>query len=103
MGRARMPDLQKRPVRVRRRAEPALARPRPGARSARRDRWPRHWTADRLLEQETPTMWFLSRIHPRKAGRKLARGSRFLPRLESLEDRTVPSTLTVLNNLDSGA
>jgi hypothetical protein len=28
--------------------------------------------------------------------------SRFLPRLEFLEDRTVPSTLTVLNNLDSG-
>jgi hypothetical protein len=26
----------------------------------------------------------------------------FVPRLESLEDRTVPSTLTVLNNLDSG-
>jgi hypothetical protein len=27
----------------------------------------------------------------------------FVPRLESLEDRTVPSTLTVLNNLDKGA
>jgi hypothetical protein len=27
----------------------------------------------------------------------------FVPRLEILEDRTVPSTLTVLNNLDSGA
>ncbi len=26
----------------------------------------------------------------------------FVPRLERLEDRTVPSTLTVLNNLDSG-
>src|SRR5205807_2047036 len=26
----------------------------------------------------------------------------FRPRLESLEDRTVPSTLTVLNNLDRG-
>src|SRR5262249_52029282 len=45
----------------------------------------------------------LSRIHRRNAGRKLARVSRFLPRLESLEDRTVPSTLTVLNNHDSGA
>ena len=28
---------------------------------------------------------------------------RFRPRLEGLEDRTVPSTLTVTNNLDSGA
>ena len=27
----------------------------------------------------------------------------FVPRLECLEDRTVPSTLTVLNNLDKGA
>src|SRR5262245_19567906 len=27
----------------------------------------------------------------------------FVPRLESLEDRTVPSTLTVLNNIDKGA
>ena len=26
-----------------------------------------------------------------------------VPRLESLEDRTLPSTLTVLNSLDSGA
>jgi hypothetical protein len=27
----------------------------------------------------------------------------FLPRLEALEDRTVPSTLTVLNSFDKGA
>ena len=27
----------------------------------------------------------------------------FVPRLETLEDRSLPSTLTVLNNLDSGA
>ena len=42
-----------------------------------------------------------------------ARGSRtkrpmrqrrsFVPRLETLEDRSLPSTLTVMNNLDSGA
>src|SRR5262249_27024072 len=31
------------------------------------------------------------------------RGRSFLPRLEFLEDRSTPSTLTVLNNLDSGA
>src|SRR5439155_16021509 len=48
-------------------------------------------------------MWFISRIPQRKAGRKFARVSRFLPRLESLEDRTVPSTLTVMNNHDAGA
>src|SRR6516165_7103032 len=29
--------------------------------------------------------------------------NRLVPRLEILEDRTLPSTLTVLNNLDSGA
>jgi len=39
-------------------------------------------------------MWFLPRIRRWKAGRTLARVSRFMPRLESLEDRTVPSTLT---------
>ena len=48
-------------------------------------------------------MGFVSRIHRRKAGRTLERMSRFLPRLEALEDRTVPSTVTVLNNLDGGA
>jgi hypothetical protein len=31
------------------------------------------------------------------------RRHRFRPRLEGLEDRTVLSTLTVTNNLDSGA
>src|SRR5438270_876285 len=37
-------------------------------------------------------------------GRLVTRQSRrpFVPRLERLEDRTVPSTLTILNNLDSG-
>ena len=35
-----------RPVRIRRQAEPAPARPRPGARSARRQRWRFHSIAD---------------------------------------------------------
>jgi hypothetical protein len=48
-------------------------------------------------------MGFLSPLHRRQAGRKLARVTRFVPRLEGLEDRTVPSTLTVLNNHDGGA
>ena len=48
-------------------------------------------------------MWFLSRFHRRKPGRTLPRVGRFVPRLELLEDRTVLSTLTVLNTLDSGA
>src|SRR5262249_3641073 len=61
----------------------------------RRGGWPRHCTADHLVEQETPTMWFLSRLHRRKAGRTPARVSRFLPRLEILEDRAVPSNLTL--------
>src|SRR6478735_307667 len=77
--------------------------PRPGARSARRGRWPRSWTADCRLVKETRTMWFLSRAHRQSAGRALARVSRFRPRLEILEDRTALSTLTVLNNHDSGA
>jgi hypothetical protein len=48
-------------------------------------------------------MWFLSQIYRRKWGPNRARQGRFVPRFESLEERTVPSTLTVLNNLDSGA
>src|SRR5689334_4785568 len=48
-------------------------------------------------------MRFISRRHRRKAGRKLARVDRFVPRLEPLEVRDVPSTLTVRNNHDSGA
>src|SRR5947209_17826550 len=44
--------------------------------------------------------------HPlfRRGGRPLTHPLRrsYAPRLERLEDRTVPSTLTVLNNLDSG-
>src|SRR5438270_13490768 len=47
-------------------------------------------------------MWFTSRQH-RKPGRNPVNERRFVPRFEDLEDRTVPSTLTVLNNLDKGA
>jgi hypothetical protein len=41
----------------------------------------------------------------RQPGNRSDQGSRrsFVPRLEPLENRTVPSTLTVLNNADSGA
>src|SRR5205807_5654933 len=63
--------------------------------------------------KETPTMWFISLFRRPKQSRKRARVGRvaspayrrrsFVPRLESLEDRTVPSTLTVTNNLDKGA
>ena len=57
-------------------------------------------------------MWFSSWLSNRKqadagkGGRTHApprRRSTFRPRLEALEDRWVPSTLTVTNNLDSGA
>jgi hypothetical protein len=53
--------------------------------------------------KETAIMWFLSQNRRRKTGRNSAPQSRFVPRLEILEDRTVPSTLTVTNALDSGA
>src|SRR5215469_14002535 len=55
------------------------------------------------------TMWISQNRHERRL--RLPRGSRslasqryrFRPRLEGLEERTVLSTLTVSNNLDSGA
>src|SRR5262245_12206276 len=58
-------------------------------------------------------MWFSSWLRDRKRSysgqhsrtQRSAPGKRasFRPRLEALEDRWLPSTLTVLNNLDSGA
>src|SRR5262245_19040163 len=43
------------------------------------------------------------RVRPPKPLQKpAARRRPFLPRLEPLEDRSLPSTLTVVNNLDSG-
>src|SRR5262249_6432463 len=53
--------------------------------------------------QETRTMGLISGTHRRKPARNPAQLYRFLPRLEALEDRAVPSTLTVLNNHDDGA
>src|SRR5262245_44702289 len=57
-------------------------------------------------------MWFSSWVHNRKRShsgqpsrtQRSSPGKRatFRPRLEALEDRWLPSTLTVLNNLDSG-
>src|SRR5262245_19993332 len=57
-------------------------------------------------------MWFIPFVrplhlapgrHPRAGCHPSRKSPSVLPRLELLEDRTVPSTLTVLNNLDSGA
>src|SRR5262249_40721041 len=48
-------------------------------------------------------MWFTPRMRRRQNGRKVAGASRFVPRLELLEGRDVPSTLTVTNTLDKGA
>src|SRR5262249_26551463 len=125
------------------------AQHRPGARSARRRRWPCHGTADRPpiagrasrqpCREALPARVSLGEGHPlpkrplvspmkecimsrfcvvrwlqmiehrfRRATRKRQaraglRQPRFVPRLEALEDRVVPSTLTVTNNTDSGA
>jgi hypothetical protein len=49
-------------------------------------------------------MWFNSLLRRPKTKRtRSAHGRSFVPRLEILEDRTLPSTLTVLNTLDKGA
>src|SRR4051812_46520273 len=54
-------------------------------------------------------MWSSKRQHETQLRRQsnhrapARRGRLFLPRLEGLEDRTVLSTLTVLNTLDKGA
>jgi hypothetical protein len=49
-------------------------------------------------------MWFTSSLRYRRTAWHPSRQRRsFAPRLEILEDRTVPSTLTVTNSLDKGA
>src|SRR5262249_3602923 len=75
-----------------RQAAPPPARHRPGARSARRPRCYFHPIADRgacLMATRKPIRSTSSR--------------RFTPHLEALEDRSLPSTFTVLNLADSGA
>ncbi len=56
-----------------------------------------------LISSRIP--WRFARQHKGRTGRSHAPALRRRTRLtcEQLEDRTVPSTLTVLNNLDSGA
>ena len=48
-------------------------------------------------------MWFSSWLRSQKRHAAARRRPAFRPTLEALEGRWVPSTLTVLNNLDSGA
>ena len=61
-----------------------------------------------IFQQETPAMTTSQHDHalgilPRKGRRApVPSGPGFRPRLEGLEDRTVLSTLTVLNPLDTG-
>jgi predicted outer membrane repeat protein len=47
-------------------------------------------------------MWLSSRLRHRTVSQQRRPVHRFRPTLEELEDRWVPSTLTVTNNLDSG-
>src|SRR5579864_5407376 len=47
-------------------------------------------------------MWFSSLLQGRNRRLVARKQSTYRPRLEALEDRWVPSTLMVSNNLDSG-
>src|SRR5262249_40690203 len=66
--------------------------------------------APQTRPRKEPPMQLLSWLHKRITGRPQPRSTparrpapRFRPQLETLEGRDVPSTLTVTNNLDSGA
>jgi hypothetical protein len=48
-------------------------------------------------------IWFTSPKCRRNTDAKRPRANRFVPRLEGLEECSVPSALTVANTLDSGA
>src|SRR5262249_10927171 len=85
------------------------ARHHPCARSARPGRCPFLSIADRLTLETRPvslTSWFRASRPCRDARRPAAKkhtARRCALRLEFLEDRSVPSTLTVVNDADSGA
>jgi hypothetical protein len=54
--------------------------------------------------ERRPTMFFSSWLRNRKSSRgPRCQGPRFRPRLEALEDRWLPSTLTVTSPLDNGS
>src|SRR5262249_12613969 len=83
------------------------ARHRPGARSARRQRCPCHDIADRLSKGGLlmALMALLRSLSPRRhsaSARCPNTRGHFRPRLEALEGRDLPSTLTVVNLSDSG-
>src|SRR5262249_7442868 len=80
-------------------ARPSPARPRPGARSARRGRWRCHSIAGRLssgdMTMQFPFSTKRSRDEQRRGGKRVPAAARL--RVESLEDRTVPSFLGPIN------
>src|SRR5262245_55167448 len=97
-----------------RQASPPPARHRPGARSARRERWCSHCIADQSSQgvfamrlsswlRSARSLFVLSgteKGHRPARLRKRALAARLS--VELLEDRTVPSTFTVRNLADSG-
>src|SRR5262249_33220859 len=70
----------------------------PDARSARPERWRFHFIADRGGRLMFSTLFGTGTQAKRRSSPRP-----FVPRLEILEGRTLPSTFTVLNLADSGA